>query len=381
MSSAVPARRRSARIHRSSWVSLAFVPLADTAPAPRRTRSRALRAVTALIATLLLAEGGARLLEPALAEPRLYADDTTAVKVLQMDRLGCADVVLAGNSMGRDAFDPATFTAADPADRLAYNASLDAASPALLGRWLVDEVVPRLHPAQVVVSLASLDLNANSAAGRAARRAYDDADMTGSGPARAALRRLNTASALVRNRRELRDPAAVAAAVSRRWSGPPAPRLSADGLAGVVGPDGEGRSRRELIYRHDTTTRAFTRQQLLGDWTLDPEQVSALDELVTALQAEGTDVTLVLLPVTGDYRDLHPRGAADLDEFRTAVHAVGRSTGAPLVDLLDERPAGLTDDGAFADTHHLNGVGQQWFSTTLPARLSPPAINRSRCEP
>jgi hypothetical protein len=356
---------------------------------PPRRPVRILSIVAALMAVVVLAEGGARLLEPALRQPPLYADDTTAVKVLQMDRLGCADVVVAGNSMGRDAFDPTAFTRADPTHRRAYNASIDAASPALLRRWLIDEVVPRLDPALVVVTLASLDLNRNSAASRGALAAYDAAAMTAPGPVAAAGRALIRASALVRNRQQLRDPLAVAEAVRRRGTEPPAPRLSADGLPGVVGPSGEGESRRLLHYRHDATTRAFTRQQLLGGWELDDDQVRALDGLVTELRGRGTDVALVVLPVTRDYIDLHPRGRADAEEFRASVHAGlgvqatqagGGPPAVPVIDLLDETPAALADDGAFADTHHLNQAGQSWFSTTLPDRLGPALTARSRCD-
>jgi hypothetical protein len=57
------------------------------------------------------------------------------------------------------------------------------------------------------------------------------------------------------------------------------------------------------------------------------------------------------------------------------------AAGAPVVDLLDEVPAGAPDDGAFADTHLLNGIGQAWFSTTLPGRLAPLVTARSGCRP
>jgi hypothetical protein len=344
----------------------------------RWRRSPIVAAGAALVLTLLGAELAVRVIEPALPEPRLYADDTTHLKILQMDRQGCADVVVAGDSMGRDAFDPVRFTAADPTHRRAYNASLDAASPELLRPWLLDEVVPRLDPSLVVITLASLDLDANGAAARGALAAYEQADMTGTGPVHAVARRLVTTSALFRSRRELRDPLVLATAVGRRWAGTGADRLSADELAEVVGPGGEGRSRRALTYRHDPTTRSFTGQQLLGHWALDAAQVHALDELLAALAGRGVAVALVVLPVTADYVALHPRGAADAAAFRSAVHAAAGTAGAPLVDLLDERPAGLPDDGAFADTHHLNITGQEWFSATLPARLAPMTA-RSRC--
>jgi lysophospholipase L1-like esterase len=169
--------------------------------------------------------------------------------------------------------------------------------------------------------------------------------------------------------------------VARRVRGETTPRLSPEGLAGVLGADGEGLSRRALHYRHDVTTKAFTRQTLLGDWRLDRDQLDALGDLLGALRARGVATAVTVLPVTADYVGLHPGGAADAAAFRRAVADTAATAGAPVVDLFDEVPAGLPDDGGFADTHHLNEAGQAWFSTTLPARLAPLVTARSACRP
>ena len=99
----------------------------------------------AAVAVLLVAEGLARVLAPAMAEPEEWPDAATAVKVAQMDALDCADLVFVGNSMARDAFDPSQWS-----DVGAYNAALDAATPEQLARWVPNEVVPRLDPSTVV---------------------------------------------------------------------------------------------------------------------------------------------------------------------------------------------------------------------------------------
>src|SRR5689334_3874082 len=202
------------------------------------------------IVVLLVLELATRQLAPYLTEPKLWGDDATTVKVAQMDARagGCTDLVLAGNSMGRDAFDPATFTAADPAHRPAYNASLDAASPELLERWVTEEVVPRLHPRTVVLSLASLDVNANSRAGQSAVSAYDAAALSRPGWWGRVEAAAVDASDLVRYRTDLRSPGEVWDALNRARDGQPAPRLSPAGLPGVLGGDGQGISRRDLHY-------------------------------------------------------------------------------------------------------------------------------------
>ena len=341
-----------------------------------RRRRLALAAVAAVV-VLLAAEGGARILAPYLAEPARYGDDATAVKVAQMDArgAGCTDVVLAGNSMGRDAFDPQAFTAADDLHRDAYNASLDAASPELLEHWVPGEVVPRLQPTTVVLTLASLDVNAEGPATRAAIEAYEGAEQTRPD----LIGRLGVAagsvSDLVAYRTELRDPEEVRAAIDRMRSRTGAARPSADGIDRVLGPDGEGLSRRALRYGGEAGAKLFTREQLLKGWQLDPAQVDAAASLIDELRADGLDVVLVVLPVTDDYIDQHPNGAADFDAFLTAATGIAASTGAPLVDLHDEAPTEL-----FADTHHLNGDGAAWFSAELADQLDALGMVRpARC--
>ena len=340
-------------------------------------RRRLLLAAAATVVVVLLAEAGARVLAPYLAEPLRYGDDATAVKVAQMDARGdaCTDVVLAGNSMGRDAFDPAAFSAADPQHRSAYNASLDAASPELLEPWITDEAVPRLAPTTVVLTLASLDVNASGPATRAALDAYQGAEQTRSDLMGRLGATAGSISDLFAYRTQLRDPAEVRAALDRLGTRTGAARPSPAGIDRVLGPDGEGLSRRALHYGGEAGAKLFTREQLLKGWTLDADQVAAATELVDELRADGTDVVLVVLPVTQDYVDQHPNGAADFDAFLASAQGIAGSTGAPLVDLHDAAPTEL-----FADTHHLNADGAAWFSAELATQLDDLGLDRpARC--
>jgi hypothetical protein len=329
-------------------------------------RRRLVLAVAAAVTVVLVAEGGARVLAPYLAEPQRYGDDATAVKVAQMDARGdaCTDIVLAGNSMGRDAFDPVAFQAADGRHRSAYNASLDAASPELLEHWVVDEVEPRLAPTTVVLTLASLDVNASGPATRAALEAYEGAEQTRSDLIGRIGSAAGSVSDLVAYRTRLRDPTEVRAAFDRMSTRTAAARPSAAGIDNVLGTDGEGLSRRSLRYGGEAGAKLFTREQLLKGWSLDQDQVAAAESLVADLRSNGTDVVLVVLPVTDDYIDQHPNGTTDFDAFLQSAHGLAEATGAPLLDLHDAAPTEL-----FADTHHLNGDGAAWFSAELATRL------------
>lgn len=340
-------------------------------------RRRLLLAAVAAVVVVVLAEGGARVLAPYLTEPARYGDDATAVKVAQMEARGtsCTDLVLAGNSMGRDAFDPVAFAAADERHRTAYNASLDAASPELLEHWVSGEVVPRLQPSTVVLTLASLDVNASGPATRAAIEAYDGAEQTRPD----LIGRLGVAagsvSDLVAYRTELRDPGELRAAIERMRTRTGAARPSPDGIDGVLGPNGEGLSRRALHYGGEAGAKVFTREQLLKGWQLDAAQLDAADSLIGRLRADGIDVVLVVLPVTDDYVAQHPAGRQDFDAFLGAAGELAASTGIPLVDLHDAAPTEL-----FADTHHLNGDGAAWFSAELAERLDELGLDRpARC--
>lgn len=329
--------------------------------------------VTLLVAILVLAAGelGARALAPYLPEPLLWHDEATQVKAAQMDERaeadGCVPVVFVGNSMTRDALVPDAFTAADPAGRRAYNAALDAATPALLERWVTEEVVPRLRPHTVVIGLSSFDLNDNADIAAAAVAAYDRAPLSRSdlwGRLQAPFLRW---SDLIRYRTELRDPDVLGDAVARAWRRDTVPRPGPAGIPGILGADGQGLSRRDLRYTGSPTAQQFVREQLLNEYSTDGTQRQALERLVRDLQAGGVQVVLVVLPVTDDYVATHPHGETDMADFVEAVDRVAAGTGAHLVDARSL----VTDTGSFADTHHLNARGAEALSASLPDLLPP----------
>lgn len=345
----------------------------------RTYRRRLAIVATGVVAVLLVAELTARALVPYLDEPLRYGDRATQAKVDQLDRLRaserCVDVVFAGNSMSRDALDPNTFSAADPAGRTAYNASLDAASPALLARWLIEEVEPRVRPATVVIALASVDLNVNAKAARSALDSYNSAVAT----RHDVLGRIQWAimqhSALVDQRAALRDPSRIWDAIERARRGEKRQLSQSTGIPGVIGPRGEGLSRRALRYRPDPAGARLLREQFLDRWTLDSDALAAEAALIDDLRTRGVDVVLVVLPVTDEYLALHPNGRADHESFLAAAQTLAADTGVALIDLHDQ-----ADIDAFADTHHLNTTGSEWVSSHLPELLIRAGAPIRRCE-
>lgn len=344
-------------------------------PTPRG-RGHWRRSIVAAVAVVVVAELLVRWADPYLPAPDLWADQATAVKVTQLDAIGargCVDVVFAGSSMARDAFDPGAFSATDPARRSAYNAALDAASPPLLERWLLDQVLPRAHPATVVLGLASFDLNQHASLPNTAFDAHRRAPSSARGAANRLEAWFTEELALVRHRAALRDPDELVRSFGRWRRGEKADRPSTTGIEGVLAPDGHGLSRRALRYRGDTGVRRFVARELLNDFELSEQRVDALTALVDALQRQGIEVVLVPLPVTRDYVALHPRGDQDQAEFLAAIASIATRTGAIGLEV-EELPERM-----FADTHHVNGAGSRAISTSLPADLHEAGAEPIRC--
>lgn len=344
-------------------------------PAPHARRRWLLTGLVAL-AVVVAGEGAARHLAPHLPAPDLWADTATATKVAQLDHIaheqGCVDVLFLGSSMARDGLDPGRFTAADPLDRTAYNASLDAAGPALLRRWIEGTVLPRVDTATVVIGVASFDLNERARIVAAALAAHRDAPYSADGAANELEAWVIRHSALVRHRAALRDPEELTDALGRWRRGERAARPSPQGISGVLAPDGHGLSRRSLRYDGAPGPRAFVRDQLLNDFTMGATGERAVAELIGSLTGRGIEVALLPLPVTDDYVAQHPRGDADQAAFETALAALAERTGAALLE-----PPTVPASG-FADTHHVNALGSELLTDALPELLAEAGLTR-RC--
>jgi hypothetical protein len=342
---------------------------------------RALVIGGSVLAVLVLAEVGARAFSPYLPEPQLYADDTTTVKVAQLDALDCVDLVFAGNSMTRDGLDPRRFAETDADERRTYNAALDAATPALLERWVLDEVDPRVDPDGVVLGLSSFDLNDEASIGASALDAFDNAPLTRDDLFGRLQAPLIEHLDLFRYRNELRDPQAVWDGLGRWRDGEQEPRLDASGIRGLIGPQGQGLSRQDLSYVPSPVTNRFDQSELLNDFHLGGTQTEAADDLLAGLADRKIDTAVVVLPVTQDYIDLHPEGAVQYDEFLTLAQQIAEDNAATFLDLHDFfADQGEAADTFFADTHHLNGMGANRLSRALPDLLPDDFATGERCD-
>lgn len=342
------------------------------------TRAPLARLGAVAVVVLLLAELGTRALAPYLPAPELYADQTTAVKIRQLDRVAdtprCATVVVAGNSMARDDLVPSVMDDELDDGVVVYNAALDAAAPTLLEQWVPDNVLPKAKPDLVVIGLSSFDLNDNARISRSALASYRTAALTRDDVFGRLQQPLIRRVALFEHRAALRDPTTVWESFGRIVDGDRLPRPDADGIPGLLDAEGAGLSRRDLRYTPSPATASLLRTELLNDYDSGQDQVVALGRLLATLDEGGVDTALVLLPVTDDYVDAHPGGRAQFDEFVELARKVAATQGTPLVDLHD-----WGDDADFADTHHLAGAVADELSRELPARLEASGVALPAC--
>lgn len=331
---------------------------------PQQDPSRARRAwvLVALVTFLvvLAAEAGARVLAPHLPQPDDWNQREAAQTYDQMRGLSAAggvDTVLLGSSVAAFGFEPDTYT--EVTGKTAYNAALPGSGMESIEAWTRDFVVPLLKPKRAIIALTSRDLNDNGPVQREHLQAY----MTSEARRRALglttsaerIERFATDhSALVRLRRYLRQPAAIA----KQFRGE-------DALVRQValGAHGEARFPEADYPFSEDPQRVAWEREALQNFAMS-ESIASLARLIAYLRARDIDVVLVDMPVVAStYMPYHPRGRADFDAYRGALER----SGAPVVTIDTDTwdvPAN------FVDVIHLNRAGARAFTRALATRLN-----------
>ena len=171
---------------------------------------RPLGILAGIVLVVVLAELAARVVLTSTPEAIRWYDEAAQLKIEQMDEVERTDVVFAGTSMAWQAFVPSVYDEAT--GTTSYNAGLNGGTPDVMERWLLEEVVHRLHPTTVVWGLSSLDLAPNY--GDRQREVYDNALATRTGLHADAEQAAAGWSDLIANRTALRSCIKVAGAGS-----------------------------------------------------------------------------------------------------------------------------------------------------------------------
>ena len=338
-----------------------------------------------LLSIILLAEGVTRVIENRLPEPADWFSPASARLVREMDQLQKQNVrssiTIVGSSMsGRDlvpsavaralgdtseiapnATPPSRATEAQTADSQIKNVSVGGGGQTtVVERWLLEEVVPRIHPQRIIWGVSSLDFNAARRESTIER--YNNARQTRVGALADADQSLATFSALAKNRAALRDSydmlkVITGADLSNRLPDRAQPRAASFdlGYKTLTPAKLKKMQLREIAYSRDVQLRGYS---------LGREELIAFRRTLRRLKALKTEAAVVLMPVTQGYIDAHPHGARDFNEWRTRVTAVAESEGVAVLDRTRSMP-----DAAFRDAEHLLVAPARDFSLEVATEL------------
>lgn len=247
------------------------------------------------------------------------------------------------------------------ADPLIKNLSLGGGGQTtVVERWLLEEVVPRIHPQRIIWGVSSLDFNAARRESTIER--YNKARQTRIGALGDADQLMASFSALAKNRAALRDPygmlkVVTGADLSTRLPDRPQPRAASFDLGYKPLPPAQLKKMqlREISYARDVQLRGYS---------LGREELDAFTRTLRRLKVLNTEAAVVLMPVTQGYIDAHPRGAKDFNEWRTRVTALAESEGVAVLDRTRSMP-----DTAFRDAEHLLIAPARDFSLEIASEL------------
>jgi hypothetical protein len=318
-----------------------------------RARARWLGAfVGGAIAVFLLANVAVVLAEQRLAPVDDYYDVHAHEVVRDMDRLQAAGIhseaVLVGTSQMARGGVPRAIERELGRPNI-HNVALPGASTPVVKSWLLDEVIPRLHPKRVVWGISSIDFNG----GRPNQviENYDRARATRPGALGAADRELASMVPVARRRNELRKPIQLA---ENLRAGAPADVHANKPLDRLLGPMRTNRGKK--LKR----AASYLRRQQLADFVATPRYVDAFSSTLRDLRDRYIATVVVVMPVPQAFRDAHPGGAAQYEQWKRMAIATARASGAKVLDLNDTRP-----DVDFPDYVHLERHAAEDWSHEL----------------
>jgi hypothetical protein len=332
-------------------------PPSSSAPGLHRGR----KVLVCIVAVLLLAELGTRVIASHLPTPLLWQSYETQRKVQQIDALskkGGAKVVFLGSSLPDVGIEPSIVDQKIGGGVTSYNAGLASSIPRMTASWAEHVVIPELHPRVLVLCLDAYDLGAEGGAGRTvfynafldsagARQAMHTED-----PIQLANRLIGQYSDLWRYKVQLRDPQTVLHAVE--GDKPPVAAEAADIDAG-------GRETEDQNFPFQNQPRVS-----VTDWSLGQKDVKAVRQLITYAAKRSISVVLVDMPVTNQLVDRMPHGEASYTEFDRDLFDIAASTHTKVLYFDNIR-----SDSLFLDDIHLNHAGADMLSAKLGTALKP----------
>jgi hypothetical protein len=311
----------------------------------RRSIGRFLAVVLAVVAC---AELAARAIEARVETPQLlWYDESTQLKVEQMQLRGSTPMVVAGNSMAWQGLVPSVLD-----EGQAYNGGLAGGVPTIMEQWITGPVVGALQPSVVVWGLSSLDFS--DVYGDAGLGVYQRAPASRRGLLAATDREMRKWSALIRQRPVLRNPSLLFGDEQELG----AERFN--NATRTLGADGERLDFEPAV----TEDRAVEVRARISPFFVDRDDVAAIVRTIDSLRADGIDVVLVELPVPPRFLSLYDNGSVE----HRSVGRLIRAIGAELDVAVIESGTSYTD-ADFVDFTHLNSSAATRFSTDVANEL------------
>lgn len=341
---------------------------------------RSPRWLLVVVATLLVAEGAARLVGPHIPETDERGHPELEAKWADLRALSGTDaspeMVAFGNSMVDGDLIPSVFSAAGgPAT---YNAGFLNAPIVTLERWsqmVVDEVEPStalvmIHPLDTIEG--GSDVSFGQDGGTLATSFEDALDQLEPGPLDRLGDRAESVSALVSHRSALRQPGDLWRAVEDTINGEPRPLPARiDEAAPLHEIDWDA------VLDDQGWNDRFVQPQLSPDLTVDlgfvGRRVSSptfddapVRDLMRSLTAEVDRVVLVIPPVALAILDRNGIPSGPLRARADELGRIARAAGAEVVDMSGEAyPVEM-----FHDPVHLARAGAERFSRELAAAMA-----------
>jgi hypothetical protein len=213
-----------------------------------------------------------------------------------------------------------------------------------------------LHPRVVVIGLTSRAFNLRGTDG--AYGAYSTSLAVRDDAGARATKWAGRFSALIRYRSILRDPIHMKPALMKLAGKPSDEPWARPSRRGFF-PEERRRPYSKGAYYNAATT-------VFRDYNISDVETAALARAVSFLRERGIAVVLADMPVSEDYPELHPGGAATYERYRAAVSAFAAERSVPLVDMRE-----LHQNDLFVDPIHMNGDGSARFTRRVTEELAP----------
>ena len=326
-----------------------------------------------MLIVVLCAEGVVRAGAAHLAQPLDYYSPDAQLVVNDMNILAAhgitSDITFVGTSMVRRDIDANQVEKERPEIRWAHNVALPGAQTTVVERWLLDVVIPKLHPKRIVWGMSSLDFNANHAEHPIA--SYNAARATEPG-FYGSLDRVLGKSAISEHRDTLRDPLATLQGLrSSVGKAKHCFRIEACATWPLRYPDTSAEGLRRIRVAHEASIRNVQ----LHNFVVGNAEFAAFQRILAALKQRGIPLVIMVMPTTDSYISFHPHGARDFEAWRRRVVTEAARQGVPLLDLRNAVPNHAVcddpkrDDCIFRDYEHMWAPAAHRFTHVVIERL------------